>query len=685
MTTTNVAGEPDPGSKVRLVLLSFLMLFVELGLIRWAGAYNVYLSFFTNFILLASFLGVGVGFLRAKGRFDLFRLAPAALAGLFVFLAVFPVRGGRVEGVLQVVGGFGWPALPRWLSLSVVFGLSFLVMAAIASGVARVFARFESLEAYRLDILGSILGIVGFSALAFLQASPLVWGLVVAVALVALSGRRRIVDLAAIVVVIGVLAVLSFAPLTHWSPYQRITTSPPDADGIAIDVNGRPHQRIMSVSYMETEQAFRFEPYARSPENPLTNVLIVGAGSGNDVAIALAQGADHVDAVEIDPVLYALGRDLHPDRPYEDPRVDVYVEDGRAFIHDTDTMYDLVIFAIPDSLAALAGQSSLRLESFLSTEEAVGEVRDHLAPGGAVAMYHYYLPVALDRYGDTLDRTFGAPPCLDLSPGSGERPRTVLTASNDPGSLVCLDVWERPVAEIIPETDDFPFPYLVGRGIPTFYQLALLMILVGSLIAVRFAGGPLREMRSYVDLFFMGAAFLLLETTNVVRFALWFGTTWFVNALVFGGILVSVWLAVEVTRRWPVRRPSLLYAPLFMSLAIAWAVPIHALLDLTPGVRFAAAVVLGFTPVFLGNLIFANRFKDVGSSTIAFGTNLLGAIVGGVLEYGALVVGYRSLLVGVAALYALALITGRAHLGRRADAGTDPLREDPLAAAPRAS
>ncbi|HVD71656.1 MAG TPA: spermidine synthase, partial [Actinomycetota bacterium] len=152
----------------------------------------------------------------------------------------------------------------------------------------------------------------------------------------------------------------------------------------------------------------------------------------------------------------------------------------------------------------------------------------------------------------------------------------------------------------------------------------------------------------------------------------------------FGGILVSVWLAVEVTRRWPVRRPSLLYAPLFVSLAIAWAVPIHALLDLAPAARLATAVVLGFTPVFLGNLIFANRFKDVGSSTIAFGTNLLGAIVGGVLEYGALVVGYRSLVIGVAALYALALVTGRTHLGNRADAG-EPSALDPLAMSPRAT
>ena len=94
--------------------------------------------------------------------------------------------------------------------------------------------------------------------------------------------------------------------------------------------------------------------------------------------------------------------------------------------------------------------------------------------------------------------------------------------------------------------------------------------------------------------------------------------------------------------------------------------------------------MLGFTPVFLGNLIFANRFKDVGSSTIAFGTNLLGAIVGGVLEYGALVVGYRSLLIGVAALYALALVTGRAHLGDRVDPA-EPSSVDPLAVAPRAS
>ncbi len=639
------------------------MLFVELGLIRWAGSYVVYLSFFTNFVLLASFLGVGVGFLRADARGGYFRFAPLAVTGLFLFIAVFPVQGGRVHGELQLVGGFGWPPLPTWLSLTVIFVLSFAVMATIAEGVARTFVRFEALEAYRLDILGSILGIAAFSALSLLQAPPLAWGVVVAAIFVSVMGRPRVLHLVPLAVALTVLGVLSFAPRTMWSPYYRVTTTPVGADGsVGISVNGRPHQRISPLAYLETHETFRFEPYLRAPGNPLTDVLIIGAGSGNDVAIALSQGAAHVDAVEIDPLLYRLGRDLHPNRPYQDPRVSVHIEDGRAFLHDTDRRYDLVLFAIPDSLTVLAGQSSLRLESYLFTEEAMREVRAHLRPDGVVSMYHYYLPVVIDRYANTLDHVFGVLPCLDIGPGAGPRPRTVLTVSMRADALACDGVWSRPAEVPEPDTDDHPFPYLVGRGIPGFYQITLLLILLGSALVVRSAAGPFQQMTGYLDLFFMGAAFLLLETTNVVHFALLFGTTWFVNALVFAGILVSVFLAIEVTRRFRFRRPSRLYAPLFAALVVAWAVPPDRLLGLSFFPRFGAAVVLGFAPVFLANLIFADRFRDVGSSTIAFGTNLLGAIVGGVLEYGALIVGYRALLIGVAALYAMALLAGRSHL-----------------------
>jgi SAM-dependent methyltransferase len=653
-----------PPSPVRLILLSFLMLFVELGLIRWSGAYVVYLSFFTNFVLLASFLGVGVGFLRARARGDTFRHFPLMLAALVLFLAVFPVQGGRVAGRLQFVGAFGWPALPKWLSLGVVFLLAFLIMVAIAEGVGRTFVRFEPLEAYRWDILGSMLGIAAFSGLSFLEASPLVW-VVIAAAIFAAVVELRVAQIAPLAGAIVVLGVLSFAPDTRWSPYYRVTTRAVSDDGsVAISVNGRPHQRIMPLAFMEATQTFRFEPYRHAPDNSLTDVLIIGSGSGNDVAIALSRGAGHVDAVEIDPLLYRLGRDLHPDRPYQDPRVAAHVEDGRSFLHDTERRYDLVLYAIPDSLTVLAGQSSLRLESYLLTREAMQEVRDHLKPNGVISMYHYYLPVVVDRYADALTGVFGDPPCLELTAGAGPRPRTVLTASMRPGDLSCDERWSRPRELVAPVTDDHPFAYLLERGIPGFYQVTLLAILLGSLAAVRLAAGPFGQMRPYVDLFFMGAAFLLLETSNVVRFALLFGTTWFVNALVFAGILGSVYLAIEVARRVRFRRPARLYAPLFATLVLAWAVPPESLLDLDFVPRFAAAVALGFAPVFIANLVFADRFRDVGSSAVAFGTNLLGAIAGGVLEYGALVVGYRALLIVVAALYALALLAGRSHLDR---------------------
>ena len=78
--------------------------------------------------------------------------------------------------------------------------------------------------------------------------------------------------------------------------------------------------------------------------------------------------------------------------------------------------------------------------------------------------------------------------------------------------------------------------------------------------------------------------------------------------------------------------------------------------------RIATATSLAFAPVFVANLVFAQRFREVASSTTAFAANLLGAIVGGTLEYLSLLTGFRFLLVVVAVLYGLAFLTGRRHL-----------------------
>src|SRR5439155_8140180 len=117
------------------------------------------------------------------------------------------------------------------------------------------------------------------------------------------------------------------------------------------------------------------------------------------------------------------------------------------------------------------------------------------------------------------------------------------------------------------------------------------------------------------------------------------------------------------SRRVTFQRPARLYVLLFAALLLAWIVPPHTLLELDPVPRFVAAATLAFFPIFTANLVFTERFKATGDSTAAFGANLLGAMFGGLLEYSALIVGYRALLVVAAILYGFAFVFGRAHLG----------------------
>jgi hypothetical protein len=649
------------------------MLFVELALIRWTGAKIVYLSYFSNFVLLGSFLGIGVGFLRARYRVNLFPWAPAGLALLVLFVLVFPVQVNRsgnqllfFTSILHTTG------LPSWITLPVIFLAVAAVMAMISEGVARTFVTFKPLDAYRLDILGSIAGTAAFAVLSFIDADPVVWGGVVAVAFAVLYGKRiGVLQLAALAALVGLLAAETLSSTDIWSPYYRISVSK-QGPGYLIDADGIPHQVMESTSM---RLPFYYLPYKQSPRNPLTNVLVIGAGSGNDVATALAEGAKHVDAVEIDPEIYRLGKTLHPNHPYQNPRVSVYITDGRAFLEHAKRKYNLILFALPDSLTLVSGQSSLRLESYLFTLQAIQAARAHLVPGdGVFAMYNYYRTKWLkDRLAGTMAAAFGHRPCDTTSDGT----LSMLTISVSPAVLHCT-LWRSPAHVVPPATDDHPFVYLDGNSIPSAYLITLALILLASLLSVRAAAGPMRRMTSYLDLFFMGAAFMLLETKNVVQFALLFGTTWLVNALVFVGVLIAVLAAVEVSRHVVVRRPTLVYLALLAALLATWIVPQEALLGLAPLPRFIAASALAFAPIFLANIIFSQRFRDTSDSATAFGANLLGAMMGGVLEYTSLIFGYRWLLILVAVLYSFAFVTSRAS--RRAGG---PL-PDRVTAIPRA-
>ena len=217
----------------------------------------------------------------------------------------------------------------------------------------------------------------------------------------------------------------------------------------------------------------------------------------------------------------------------------------------------------------MSGQASLRLESYLFTKEAMEAARDHLTDDGVFTMYNYYRHAWLvDRYGNTLKEVYGDAPCAgELVPAIGKNGIALdaLYASKDRGSLDCpgtaqAKFWSPSSDDVpAPATDNHPFPYLHTNVLPPIYVWTLLLVLIVSLVAVRVTAGPLKQMLPYADLFFMGVAFLLLETKSVVQFALLFGTTWLVNALVFAGVLTSVLIAILISKRVTFKRPQRLY------------------------------------------------------------------------------------------------------------------------------
>jgi SAM-dependent methyltransferase len=446
---------------------------------------------------------------------------------------------------------------------------------------------------------------------------------------------------------------------------------------------------------------------------PFDDVLIIGAGSGNDVAAALAHGARHVDAVEIDPVLNQLGRRDHPDRPYDDSRVSIQIDDGRSFVRKTASTYDLVSYAVVDSLVLQSGYSSLRLESFLFTEEALRDIKQKLKPGGIFAMYNLYRRGWLvGRLAKMAEEVFGSKPLvlslpyqaeitaesnqgnhltlLLVGPKPSSRIDTIVARFKDAGFFWVNEQprWNESVSGFGPEppevpgaetanwqrigrtdvatstikwlpTDDWPFLYLREPMIPGLNLRWMLLVVVLSL-ALLSVFVPLRSSQPNWQMFFLGAGFMLLETKGVVQMALLFGSTWIVNSIIFFAILVMI-LCSNLFVLWfqPRKRWLVYYGLLVASLAVNLVVPMDSYLGLSGIWRAVFACTLVFAPVFFAGIIFALAFRDSQRPDIDLGSNIMGVMLGGLSENLSLATGFNSLLVLAIGYYLLSAVLAR--------------------------
>ncbi|MGH2692703.1 MAG: hypothetical protein ACRDHM_09390, partial [Actinomycetota bacterium] len=244
-------GSPDAW---KLFLASFLSLFVELTLIRWIPGTVHVVGFFTNLVLIASFLGLGIGMARpaptpaSAWRF-LFRLAISVAALGLVRIVNPEVRlpQGGDYGLNEAVINVGI-SIPLPLVLVAVFALTAWATIPLGQLVAVHFDGIDRIRAYSINIGGSLAGVAAFSLLAWRSMPPEVWFGLALVLVLALHRQRNyaipIVAAAAVLLALRVNDSNWFRNDVRWSPYYKVVTQPVStngrlADGFVTDVNGQ--------------------------------------------------------------------------------------------------------------------------------------------------------------------------------------------------------------------------------------------------------------------------------------------------------------------------------------------------------------------------------------------------------------------------------------------------------------
>jgi SAM-dependent methyltransferase len=719
-----------------LFLISFLLLFFELACIRWFGSTVVFLTFFTNLVLMACFLGSSVGCLAASRPANyLTRVLPLTLLAVSLSLGVLwaynhferlTIAVERAPSPQQVFFGTEVrstdPAhfvVPIEALAAAFFSLIALAFVGIGQPLGRAFdAMPNRVWAYTINIAGSFAGIVAFAAMSYLRAPPLSWFAVSGGLVLLLVPRRtmpQILALAILLLVVGGLAYLEEGwKRTIWSPYSKVQYDPLRQ---IIEVNNIGHQGLLKIDEAGPAYSLPHLLNRDAGRSPYEDVLIIGAGSGNDVQAALMNGVKHVDAVEIDPVLTALGKSYHPNRPYRDPRVTVHFDDGRSYVRQTDRKYDLVIYAVVDSLALHSGYSTLRLESFLFTEEAFRDIKERLKPNGVFALYNFYRRGwVVGRLVGLLEKVFDAKPLVISLPykerieadeaqgmhltflmvgrsesaptpairekflkdrffwghkrpfynqlvgGFGPAPPPVAGTKPEDWQAIGLAAVDSTRVGPLP-TDDWPFLYLRSPSIPALNLRGIAIVVVLSLVILACLA-PVRTIRPNGQMFFLGAGFMLLETKGVVQMALLFGSTWIVNSIVFGAILLMILGSNLYVLAARPRSQKIYYALLIAFLALEASVPLNAFLALSQGAKTVLSCLLTFLPIAFAGVIFAMSFRESHQPDVDLGSNTGGVILGGVCEYFSLLFGFNGLLYIAIAFYALSAAFARMRSAR---------------------
>jgi len=682
---TNVFGDIGGPAIARVVghpyltlfIASFVGLYFEVAFIRYAGSQFRIFSFYRNVPLIAAYLGLGLGYWLGNGRSRQVTSFLAWLVPLAVFLSVGSIPLGQVLGtwaafassehILGDVVVNAASAQKVWINQILVGAfccVAFTSVAALFVSLGRLLgAAFEQvprLAGYTINVLGSLFGAVLFIAMSYFELAPWCW-FVVGLAPLGwwLAGRRQIAW-AAVAFALSVGTTAIHYGDTVWSRYQKLighSLQLPGADGAVRS------GYLVEISDVFYQVAFDLRPETVGPAGSseaavydnmfrrvpgAERVVVVGAGTGNDVAAALRAGIQHVEAIDIDPAIVEMGRQHHPEQPYSDLRVAVRYDDARAAFRKLPAhSYDAVVFGLLDSHTLLS-MSSVRLDNYVFTRESFEAARELLRPGGYLVVT---AAVFRDWFGERLHQLVGTACGSEVSVERFGVWRNytcqIAVVGSAPASAFAADV-NGP-------TDDWPYLYLPARSIPQAYLVVIGLLVLASIGLVRWCGVRLRGSGALQShFFFLGAAFLLVEVYAVNRLALFFGSTWLVSAIAIAAVLALIVAANLSAAYLGGRDLSWAYIGVFACLALSYALNPSAALGSQPGAMIAIGLGV-LSPVYFAGLVFAGSFRSAANAGVALGANLFGAAVGGWIEYLSMAFGVRALAIIAASIYLLSL------------------------------
>jgi len=678
--------------ELSLLFASMVTLYFELLIIRYLSSEIRVFTNLKNLPLVASFFGIGLGMLLGSPKRRLRTVFPAAAALLFIptrFASLLHLSFPDMswEYGLGSPGGLSSRLLYVMRFFSVALGYSALIViffAVLGGFVGQYMKQLPSLRGYGINLAGGLAGMALFSLLAFFHLGPAAWLLLGFFLLAPLVARDRL-TLVALAAVVCAVAIPE--PNTFWSPYYRIELTrlaPPDgwprASAYALVANHVWYQWFADLSpdflqrYPTAKPNSLIVPYYELPYRIVPHpqsVLILGAGTGNDVAGALRHGAENVDAVEIDPVILQIGRQYHPERPYDSPRVTAYVDDARAFLKKTKKKYDLIVFGYLDSSTLLSGFSSLRLDNYVYTVESFQNAKAALSDKGTlVVSFATGRSFATDRLYATVESAFGTPPTayytgivvngvllIEGSARNAKLPQLV-----DAGNELHTRTTN---ATTVLATDSWPFLYLTDRSIPgPVLVTAALSWLMVWMVLRKANCIAWKTSLPHLHFFFLGSGFLLLETKAVTQLSLLFGATWIVNSVVIAAFLAMALVANALAGTCRVSAAAM-YGILIVLLIADFWFPYSAINSLSAGAKFFVGGGWAALPVFFSGIVFSTSLQRFGRPAEVLGVNLFGAVLGGLLENAVMIGGtpiLKALALGMYAVSAVALFRSRSQV-----------------------